>query len=64
VFIWLIFSGFGIMYHEKSGNPNPHPYCLSNFVQPWFHHTNLSDVFCLPANETLIFLLKNNEPLL
>jgi hypothetical protein len=21
VFIWLIFSGFGIMYQEKSGNP-------------------------------------------
>jgi hypothetical protein len=22
VFIWYIFSGFGIMYHEKSGNPD------------------------------------------
>jgi ABC-type polysaccharide/polyol phosphate export permease len=21
VFIWYIFSGFGIMYQEKSGNP-------------------------------------------
>jgi hypothetical protein len=23
VFIWYIFSGFGIMYQEKSGNPAP-----------------------------------------
>jgi hypothetical protein len=23
VFIWYIFSGFGIMYREKSGNPDP-----------------------------------------
>jgi hypothetical protein len=23
VFIWYIFSGFGIMYQEKSGNPGP-----------------------------------------
>jgi hypothetical protein len=22
VFIWYIFSGFGIMYQEKSGNPD------------------------------------------
>jgi hypothetical protein len=25
VFIWYIFSGFGIMYQEKSGNPGPLP---------------------------------------
>jgi hypothetical protein len=23
VFIWYIFSGFGIMHQEKSGNPGP-----------------------------------------
>jgi hypothetical protein len=25
VVIWYIFSGFGIMYQEKSGNPALHP---------------------------------------
>jgi hypothetical protein len=25
VFIWCIFSGFGIMYREKSGNPDEDP---------------------------------------
>jgi hypothetical protein len=25
VFIWYIFSGFGIMHQEKSGNPEVNP---------------------------------------
>jgi hypothetical protein len=28
VFIWCIFAGFGIVYQEKSGNPDSNPYRL------------------------------------
>jgi hypothetical protein len=34
VFIWYIFSGFGIMYQEKSGNPGSRDIFFSCQVKP------------------------------
>jgi hypothetical protein len=28
VFLWYIFSGFGIVYQEKSGNPGPKTFSI------------------------------------
>jgi hypothetical protein len=42
VFIWYIFSGFGIMYLEKSGNPDNMPFFLQ---APPSDRTHGDDVF-------------------
>jgi hypothetical protein len=55
VLIWYIFSGFGIMYQEKSGNPVlENEKKVSKMMPDFFYnmqsvHKSYSNLFCVHA---------------
>jgi hypothetical protein len=54
VFIWYIFSGFGIMYQEKSGNPGQSTFVLATATLLRFYVCKFFANYCCSGFHRLL----------